>query len=113
DALLVELQQWDRVHHQVAVVGNELERHGATGGARNGELPEPRHRRGQNSEAVLSRQHLHVWSVGEVDQRDVADHAVRSKDVEKELTLGIERSIRYNQVDVEIEVARVQLAAAG
>ena len=64
----------------------------------------------QDAEAILSRQHLHERRVAEVDQRHVADHAVGGEDVEEVLAVLIERRIRHDQVDVEIEVAVVQAA---
>src|SRR5262249_30078407 len=83
DALLIELSERDRVHHQVAVVGNELEGHGTAGGTGNGKLPEPGHGGGQDAEAVFPRQHFHVRRIGKVDQRHVTNHAVGGEDVEE------------------------------
>ena len=69
DALLVELGQQDRVDHQVAVVGDELEGHRRPGRTGDGKLEEARHAGIEDAEAVLPRQHLHERRISEIDQR--------------------------------------------
>src|SRR5262249_10738728 len=112
NALMIELSQRDRVDHQVAVIGNELERHRRIGRRSDRQLQEPRHAGVEDSEAVFPRQDFHERGVGQVDEGDVAQEAVCVEDVEEKLARGIEGCIGYDEVDVEIEVAPVQQAAA-
>ncbi len=58
--------------HEVAIVGDELERHGVPALVGEGHLEEPRHARVQDAEAVFARQDLEVRGVGEVDHQEVA-----------------------------------------
>ena len=60
----------------------------------------------------IPRQHLEDRRVGKVDQRHVAEEAIGVEDVEEVLAGGIERGIRHNKVDVEVQIAQIQVAAA-
>ena len=111
DALLVERGERDRVDHQVAVVGDELERHRRpVVGQR--QLVVARHRGVEDAEAVLPRQHLEVGGIGEVDERQVAQEAVGGEDVEEVLAVRIGGAVGDDQVDVEIDIAEAEPGAA-
>src|SRR5262245_8164344 len=112
---MIQLDQGDRVHHQVAVIGDEHERYrlgvlSVYVGQR--QLYEPRHAGAENAEAILARQHVHERRVGEVDQHHVAKKAIGGEDVEEVLAGRVERRIGDDEVDVEIDVSEVQETAA-
>src|SRR5262249_9219739 len=103
--LLIERSQRERVDEQVTVVADLQERHRIAARIRNLELDEPGHAGAQEAEAVLGRQYFHERSVLEVHGLDIAEEAVRRKDVEEHLAVRIECEIRNNEVDVEVDVA--------
>jgi len=111
-ALLIKRRQGDRVHHQVSVVGDELERHRSPARVGDGQFIEPRHAGGQDAEPVLARQHLEERRIGHVDQGHVAEEPVGVKNVEEQLAGLIEGGVGDDEVHVEIHVAVVQQVAA-
>ena len=68
--------QGNGVHHQVAIVGNELERYRSSCHIGKRQLDEAGHAHVQNSEAIFPRQHLEVGRVREVHERNVAQKPV-------------------------------------
>src|SRR5262245_51737659 len=103
----------NRVHHQVSVIGNELERHRIPVLISEAELVEPRHAGIENSEAVFPRQYVHVRSVDHVDQRYVAQEPIGVEDIEGALSVLKGGEIGHDEVDVEIGVAVIEQFSAG
>ena len=112
-ALLVQRGEQDRVHQQVAVVGDLPDGNGVAARIREGQLPVPRHASNEDAEAVLARQHLHDRRIGEVDERDVAVEAVGGEDVEEVLAVLVGGAVGDDEVHIEIDVAVVEELAAG
>ena len=95
-------------YQQVAVIGDELERHRVAARVGELQLDEARHRGVENAEAILSWQHLEHRRVGEVHQRHIAQEAVGVEAVVEVLPVRIHGVVLYVQDDVEVVVARVE-----
>ena len=118
DALFVELLQLERADDEVAVVGDEVERHARARGEarccvdRERQLDEARHRRIEDAEAIAARQHLHVGIVGAVDGRMSPRKPSVSKMSKNSWPSWSKRRIGDREVDVEVGVAPRQLRPA-
>ena len=98
----------DRVLHDVAVVGNDMERHGAASAVDKGELEVARDAAIEDAEAVLAGADVEERAVLPVGQQSVAEEAVVLKGVEPELTGAIPGFVGEHQVDVIVAVAPVK-----
>ena len=72
DTLLVELNERDRLKHQVAIVGNLDHRRGVT----QRQLEEARNAGVQDAEAILAALHFKEWLVAQVHGHHVADKSI-------------------------------------
>ena len=119
----------DRVGHDVAVVGDQVEGHPVVGDSRTGrawhlasgslhllhegELEVACHRAVQQAEAVLARAHIHVRVVAPVGQDKVAQEAVVLEGVVPQLAIIVPGLTGDQQIHIIIPVAPVQAAATG
>ncbi|MCY1294729.1 hypothetical protein D9M70_440410 [compost metagenome] len=109
------------VFHEVAVVGDQVERHagiGQAGTCRAGEfatgaddfthqrdLEVARHRAVENAEAIAARPHVQAWLVLPVDEDLVAEKTIGVERVEPQLAIGVPGLVGQQQVDVIVAVA--------
>jgi hypothetical protein len=99
--------------HDVAVVGDHVERHALARGGDQRDLEEARHAGVEDAEAIAARADVEIGLPGPVDRHPVAEEAVGVEDVEIELPVGVPRLVGDRQIDVIVAVAPVEMGAAG
>ncbi|MNI14241.1 hypothetical protein D3C73_674940 [compost metagenome] len=117
------------VFHEVAVVGDHVERHAGVrqaGTGRAGEFtagagdfthqrdPEiARHRSIEDAEAIAARPHVQARLVQPVDQNLIAEKAIGVERVEPQLAIGVPSLVGHYQVHIVVAVAPGQCRTAG
>ena len=98
--------------HDVAVVGDHVERHAHALVRHDRDLEVARDRAIEQAQAILARPHVHIGFPGPVDRHLVAEETVLVEDVEGELPLGVPGLVRDQKVHVIVAVAPVEARAA-
>ena len=121
--------EWHGVLHDVAVVGDHVERHPRIGHVGAGwplefaagpgdfthdcEFEVAGYRAIEQTEAITARAHLELGLVLPVDQHLVAKEAIGVERVEPQLAVGIPGLVGHHQVDVVVAVAPRHARTAG
>ena len=101
------------VLHDISVIADHVERHRRTVLLDQSNLHVTRHRPIEDSEAILSRSHIHVRLVLPVGEDPVTHETIQVEGIEPELSFFIPSFVSQDQIDIVVAVTPVHRCTTG